>query len=106
MKFNPKRGLHTNACCKIGFWAQFLTIFNAIESAPSLPKYEIEGDAGHGVHAFIINSMGSSLPEVKRDPYYYKSTVQSRDLVGNSIGSGRFSGQFLGHFSGRFSGHF
>ena len=51
-----------------------------VNTRSSLPKYEIEGDAGHGVHAFIVNSMGTSLPEVKRDPYYYKSTVQSRDL--------------------------
>ena len=53
-----------------------------VNTKSSSPKYEFEGDAGQGVHAFIVNSMGSSLPEVKRDPYYYKSTVTARDLGG------------------------
>ena len=54
-------------------------------SWPNQPHYEIEGDVGHASHAFIINSMGSSLPKVKRDSDYYKSTVTARDLGGYSV---------------------
>ena len=56
-----------------------------VNTNSSSPKYEFEGDAGHGVHAFIVNSMGSSLPAVKRDSCYYKSTVTARDLGGYSM---------------------
>jgi len=53
-----------------------------VNTKSSSPKYEFEGDTGVGLHASVINSMGSSLPEVKRDPYYYKSTVTARELGG------------------------
>lgn len=49
------------------------------------PHYEFEGDVGHGVHAFIINSMGSSLPGGKRDSFYYKTCVTASDLGGYSV---------------------
>ena len=57
----------------------------SVDTKVSSPTYEFEGDVGHAAHAFIINSMGSSLPKVKRDSSYYKSTVTARDLGGYSV---------------------
>jgi hypothetical protein len=56
---------------------------NTKSSSPTM--YEFMGDVGHAVHAFIINSMGSSLPGVKRDSFYYKTCVTASDLGGYSV---------------------
>ena len=61
------------------------TIAMSVDTKMSSPHYEVEGDVGHAVHAFIINSMGSSLPGVKRDSFYYKTCVTANDLGGYSV---------------------
>ena len=61
------------------------TIAMSVDTKMSSPHYEIEGDVGHAVHAFIINSMGSSLPGGKRDSFYYKTCVTASDLGGYSV---------------------